>query len=83
MSSISYNPKHYQLNKFIGMSKQDAKEEIWDVIIGEYSDSGGCGELAEMMTLSKYCEITGKDIRKLRFYPDSYNAEIKETSHES
>ena len=55
------------------MSKQDPTEEVWNVIIGEYSDSGGCGEFVEMMTLSKYCEITGRNIKKLRYFPDSYN----------
>jgi len=73
MSSINYNPKHYQLDKFIGMSKQNPQEEVWNVIIGEYSDSGGCGDLVEMMTLSKYCELTGKDIKKLRLCSDSNN----------
>ena len=28
-----------------------------------------------MMTLSKYCGLTGIDIKKLRFYSDSYNTE--------
>ncbi len=53
MSSINYPPKHYKISKILGKSKEHPDKEVCEVIVGEYSDSGGMGILTEIQVLSK------------------------------